>query len=588
MAKRLPRDPAQRRAAEIRAVIDLLDDSERQSAAERLGLAIDATADRLAELLAGSSRTETLRVLLAAAPEVVDMLKDIAGCLEQHGVSARTTGFILALEGSVSRTSIDLSAQEIDLVCSWPTRLEEFEAEPFAQLRRDWRSISALWSELVYNAYPRRCRRPPDLVRSYIRGQSIRQPSYDATDRGARLVLSHLLDRLMRTIEVLERIAADARTADLKMLLKALQHHRREALTALRAGRPVRATESRELPRRLKAHRRLDRRLTRFEEDVRALAMLNEDAAQDLLRYDLWRNRPQLFEVWILTSILDWLARRGYDVELLEVTTMPGGRQCWHLSYANATHPCARISGEGHTFYVFYQLRRKGEKGGADDMPDISLLTDPLPEHNAIWVIDPKHSARKAYRLADYRATGIRYVKSFDAKLAIIAEHYPRADLPEGNPYRLGDRALLAKDVRPRGEGLPMVLAELETFHPVLQRTVLCIDMSSSFDNRRIAALDAFRSTIAADGTTLADAFVWFAGSACEAEGAAVFVARAAMPKPPPLDPGTSLEALIDALRPLVDARIDRVAIVGDGKFGDAAWRDALEGSLGVAVVQYE
>lgn len=112
-------------------------------------------------------------------------------------------------------------------------------------------------------------------------------------------------------------------------------------------------------------------------------------------------------------------------------------------------------------------------------------------------------------------------------------------------------------------------------------------DVSSSFDDRRIAALDTFRSAIADEGTTLAETFVWFAGSACEAEGAAAFVAHEAMPKPPPLDPGTSLQALIDALCPLVGSGIDRVAIVGDGEFDDAAWQDALKSSLGVSVVQY-
>jgi hypothetical protein len=188
-------------------------------------------------------------------------------------------------------------------------------------------------------------------------------------------------------------------------------------------------------------------------------------------------------EGWILASILHWMVRRGYQIKLLQVTKTPGGRQRWDLSYANAKRPCACISGKSRISYVFYQLRRQGGKGGADDMPDISLLAGDSPEHDAIWVIDPKHSARKAYRLANYQATGTRYVKSFGAKLAIIAEHYSRDDLPEGNPYRLDEHAWLVKDVRPRGGGLPMVLAELESFHPALQRTVLCVDVSSSFDD---------------------------------------------------------------------------------------------------------
>jgi hypothetical protein len=100
------------------------------------------------------------------------------------------------------------------------------------------------------------------------------------------------------------------------------------------------------------------------------------------------------------------MVRRGYEIKLLQVTKTPGGRQRWDLSYANAKRPCACISGKSRIGYVFYQLRRQGGKGGADDMPDISLLAGDSPEHDAIWVIDPKHSARKAYRLANYQATG--------------------------------------------------------------------------------------------------------------------------------------------------------------------------------------
>jgi hypothetical protein len=583
MAKRLARDPAERRATEIRAVVHLLDDAERSRAAGRLGLATDATPDALAECLAGSSRADTLRALVAAAPDVVEMLKDIAGCLEQHDVSARTTGFIFALE----RLAIDLSPQEIKLACSWPTRLEDFGAKPFAQLRRDWNAISALWSDLVHKAYPREIRGRLDPVRSHLRGRHVRKPPRDTTDLDARLVLAHLLNRLIRTTEVLERIVTDARTADLEALLKALHRDESNASAALRAGAPAHATQPRELHRLLKQHRRLDQRLTRFEEDVRALAVLNEAAAQDLLGYDLWRNRPQLFEIWILTSVLHWMVQRGYDVEILQLKTTPGGRQRWDLNYANAKLPCARVGPEGRAEYVFYQLRRQGKRGDADDMPDISLLTGPSPQDDAIWAIDPKHSDRKAYRLANYRDTGTRYVASFGAKLAVIAEYYPREDLPEGNPYRFDDHALLVKDARPRGAGLPMILAELEEFHPCFQRTVLCIDMSSSFDDRRSVALDALRSAIAGDGTTFADAFVWFAGNACQAKGAAAFIANAAMPTPPPLDSGTSLQALIDALRSLMGPGINRIAILGDGEFDNAAWRNDLESLLGVSVVQY-
>lgn len=62
---------------------------------------------------------------------------------------------------------------------------------------------------------------------------------------------------------------------------------------------------------------------------VRSLASLAEaDAYLDALRADIWSSRPQLFEVWVLVSILGWLERRGYAVELLKLegTRPPSGR----------------------------------------------------------------------------------------------------------------------------------------------------------------------------------------------------------------------------------------------------------------------
>ena len=386
---------------------------------------------------------------------------------------------------------------------------------------------------------------------------------------------------------VLERLAPEAQTSDTQRLKMALQREASAAKMALRAGGPVRATRPPELRQLLRQHSRLDQRLTGFEEDMRALAILTEAEAHDLFRCDLWANRPQLFEVWILASLLHWMAQRGYDVRLLQLTPTSSGRPRWHLSYATATKPCASIACKGRTDYVFYQLRRQSQKGSRDDMPDISLLTGPSPKDNAIWAVDPKHSDRKSYRLANYEDTGSRYVKSFGADLAVIVEYYPREDLPNGNPYKLDDHALLIKDASPCGTGLPLILEQLASFHPPLQRTVLCIDMSSSFDARRTTALDAFRSTCASSQAELADDFVCFAGDARVVKGAEALLEQAATPDPPPLQSGTSLRPVLDALQLLVGSGINCIAVVGDGEFDNRSWQHTLEASLGVPVVQY-
>jgi|HubBroStandDraft_6_1064221.scaffolds.fasta_scaffold374259_2 hypothetical protein len=137
------------------------------------------------------------------------------------------------------------------------------------------------------------------------------------------------------------------------------------------------------------------------------------------------------------------------------------------------------------------------------------------------------------------------------------------------------------------GPGLPLILQQLASFHPPLQRTVLCIDMSSSFDARRTTALDAFRSACAINHAAFADTFVYFAGDARAVKGAEVLLEQAATLNSPSLKSGTSLRPLLDALQLLVGSGINRIAVVGDGEFDNPSWRHTLEASLGVPVVQY-
>ncbi len=141
------------------------------------------------------------------------------------------------------------------------------------------------------------------------------------------------------------------------------------------------------------------------------------------------------------------------------------------------------------------------------------------------------------------------------------------------------------RDARPEGGGLQVLLDQIATFHPCLNRTVVCIDMSSSVDERRDIALAQLKSRFASEPHGLAYELIWFAGTASASSDAGAVIRGTKLPAAPLLEPGTLIEPPVDALRPLVRVPITHVTVVGDGELDDAQWRERLERSLGVKVV---
>jgi hypothetical protein len=95
----------------------------------------------------------------------------------------------------------------------------------------------------------------------------------------------------------------------------------------------------------------------KFVEDVYSLSDLIEgEEMADVLRIDLWSARSQLYEIWVLLTVLQWLRGRGYQVELLKLDHATGQMPFrWSLSYANECQPCVVVrDGEGHEQYLFY------------------------------------------------------------------------------------------------------------------------------------------------------------------------------------------------------------------------------------------
>jgi hypothetical protein len=303
----------------------------------------------------------------------------------------------------------------------------------------------------------------------------------------------------------------------------------------------------------------------KFLEDLYLLAdLIQGEGLFDLLRLDIWSSRPQLYEVWVMLSILRWLDAQGYKVQLRRAEAMPEEAPFeWDLAYSRDSRPCATVfESPGHPIgHLFYQLYRP-----SGDMPDISMLKGADATSAPLWSVDPKHSPRGGYALADYRRTAERYRDSFGARLSLVAECFPR---PWSNPTDFGNGAKLLVDCNPSGSGLPLLLAELQIFHPPTARQLLCVDLSSSFADRRDGALQELRIRLRASGEEdrFVEEYVCFAGNAVLVSGITTWLTNGRL-EDPSLNGGTSFAPLYEVISKVVKAaRVQKVVLVTDGEF---------------------
>jgi hypothetical protein len=308
----------------------------------------------------------------------------------------------------------------------------------------------------------------------------------------------------------------------------------------------------------------------RFLEDVYLLADLirNEDLA-DMFQINLWSSRPQLFEVWVMLSLLRWLRNRGFGIELLKVNTQ--GKNApfrWDLSYSKDSKPCAVVRDQeaGVARFLFYQLYRT-----TGDMPDISLLEGPDPSSTPVWSVDPKHSEEGAYSLAEYRKTAERYRDRFGARLSLIVEYFDRPGMGRVNPITFDSRAKLIRSCRPAAPGLHLLLSELAPFHPTKNQALVCIDFSGSFSARRTSAIERLRQRLGSrSAIAVASECICFAGNTTIVSNFNEWQSALpeALPKPVGLVDGTASEPLIDAIAEFTKRiPVSEVFLVTDGEF---------------------
>jgi hypothetical protein len=560
-------------------LIRMLSVMEFGSLVSELGLPVNSTTEDAFERLRTLPRYEAVRLFLKAADVTLNVLRDIFLVLERLGVAVRTKGcvFILASPSNLTdKTEVAFSPQTVGTVCRWPSnRRWKRPHTPFQELKTRWdkvhRVLYSLTSKSDLNTGRGRFEFRP--------GPAGVTPIYKAGKESVNIralqVLEHFLPKLLGLVNKFSQSSKPVPSKETTIII-------REAETLVARWQQV--------LRRTARHRaRLPHSPALTERDVESFTIPNftyefdrlledmyllfdlEEAVQDpdLLRLDVWTTRPQLYEIWVMMSIIGWLISRGYKVELLQKTATPQGTPFrWNLSYSKDTKPCASISDVyGNQRYLFFQLYRPSK-----DMPDISLLSNSDPASKPIWSVDPKHSEKKGYKIDAYRETAERYRDSFRAELSIVVEYFDRSDVTTANPSIFSRNALLVHDCQPAGIGLPLLLKELDKFHPISKKALICLDLSQSFFSTLSANLPALRIKLLSDPNyvEILDEYVCFAGSAGVVRGIRKWLSDSSkeLLLANNLAAGTSARPLVEAARAIIKAHhVTRLLLVSDGQF---------------------
>ncbi len=558
--------------AGLRRLVRFLTNAELESLGEDLALVGPIEEESILVATVDLPRYEVVRLFLKAANPTLTLLRQVFNALEALGVNVRTTGCLFVLANPTQpgeRTELAFSPQVVGMVATWPV---DRNWEPFKtsleNLTHQWSAFRPAWRRLLQDAEPRMEKGDLDVVESYIHSRTIYEQRY-RTDRNAQEVLSYYLGQVSAFRRRLEG-AASTLPREIQSIIWDSDELLDTGASVLGWRRQELETEAQERPGESLLRRYVSTAFVsdfdKFLEDLFLLAgLIRGEGLVDLLRLDIWSSRPQLYEVWVLLSVLRWLESQGYNIKLRRVGSPQEAKPFeWHLAYSRDSRPCATVleppgKAVGHLFFQLYRP--------SGDMPDISMLDGADASSAPLWSLDPKHSPRGGYGPADYRRTAERYRDSFGAKLSLVAECFPR---PWSNPTDFGNGAKLIVDCSPSGSGLPLLLAELEALHPPIKRRLLCVDFSSSFANQRYRALQELRGRLSAAGNehSLFEDYVCFAGNATRVQGTTTWLKSGRVEEPTGLKSGTSFDPLYSAISEVSKAaKLQEVILVTDGEF---------------------
>ncbi len=466
----------------------------------------------------------------------ISMLNEVMGFLEVHGNAARTTGTIATLPGLE-----DLKPQHRKIMGEWD--------KPALKRLGDNRRLEDMWKEASTTL---------DILlkaSSSCRRGSWRRSRYgDFPEQRPDETTYHedVVDLLRKQVEriraSLPDITEDPFIGGMTEKCNALEMACDELTDNYQAGYAS-----------LNDYAKENDTITIFVEQMRITATLldNLDGIAALIELSVFRNLPQLFEVWLLCYILRTLEGAGYAITL-ENVGLVDRPDVWNLRYSGASIPVAKI---GSDAWVFFQYKAKI----GSTMPDFAIYDNDTASGSALIVLDAKFSEKSAYTATDYRATLTKYSNLSPHRFTV--EYMDRADITPEKGMMFGVRPGM-----PALESLKRVL--FEALVTPARPALAVIDCSQSFADRLPRALPTLK--LWADAGLLKDEFVLFAGKSELHHGLARQIERHAIRLS--CDNRTSMT---DLTRQLLELREQAgnldVLLISDGEFEDGSL-DGLQG----------
>lgn len=574
-------------------LLKLISDAEIESFARLLDCRPTTSNPRaeLAGAMQNLSRAKVVSALVTVNGVWLAMMRDVVRFLEKCGVSLRTTGCVLILPADGEETRLYLSPQVADLIARFDVKTFRPKAvSDWDEAVSTFQGLERWLLHILRDGEPARHSRfsHDKMMDAAIRGR----PASDLYENriSVNALASERMFSLWRTLDYLhDRLRPLEDLSPQPPAVKKLRDEveRMSSSFGQRISRVRRDRELwRELTRRVKQtepwaadtpgaeelfqskcwrHDSHWDRWVRLIEDVLSMAGLeNSPEVADLLRLDLLKDRPRLFEVWCMSQILSWYRSWGCAVELESVEA--GAPPVWNLNYSRASEPVARIEHGDDRWWLFFQLFRAGVERA--NMPDLALLAGRDPSSGVVWIADPKYSEAKGYNRKDYVEVAERYRDAFRTRRVWICEFFERRGWFGGACYEHGAGFSILTEVRPEGEGSRLLKRELREVHGLTSNEfILAIDCSGSFADN----LPKFEREIISLSDRAAAVFC-FAGSAKEISRGNVDIA-AIQSESKSLAGGTLLGPLVAELEglPVGDPSSTELIIVTDGGFSDAA-----------------
>ncbi len=474
------------------------------------------------------SRTRLLREVLDEHGPAIAMVADIVAFLEKHGLAARTTGDVATLPGLQ-----ELKPQQRKILSQW-------NATSRRRLKHD-REVETLWRD-ASDALDRLLDRSGD--RPHARWRPGRGSPFYRHDQPVPTYHEFEVGLLRRQIGRIERSLPNPLDDN---LLKEITEKCSVITTEL--DELADAQESGRHP------------TEDYQDDIEKVTILveritlagdlleSETGIADLLAVSVFRNLPQLYEVWLLCFILATFERAGYPVVLDQVRPVAGSK-VWNLRYAGAKQPVAKV---GANAWVFFQYKATGHPA----MPDFAIFDNPSADGKALAVFDAKFSELHGYSMSDYVGTLEKY-RSLGGR-GLVLEYEVRD--------RLRSRPRVVFGVRPNGAGLIRLKSELfGIFMSAQAPAIAVIDESTSF---RPFLPKALRYVLAgAKAKRLEDRYIAFGTAVVSSSGLSVAIRSRKIEMATP--GGTVIAPLRETLGAIRSAGAPpTLLLVTDGEFED-------------------